>query len=184
MKLFIPIIGSISAGKSTFLKGFLGINELETGANVTTKFVCLIQNSPQTSFYHVILSKQNDNVILTKDGAEIKDLPKIKNKIEELNKKYAGAQANRNELFYMLETPIKNINNKDLLDNCIFMDIPGLNEVNKDYISEIFSIINMKNILFEILIFDATSFHSDKKLNIILELDKKNAFRKQEIYTF
>ena len=57
MKLFIPIIGSISAGKSTFLKGFLGINELETGANVTTKFVCLIQNSPQTSFYHVILSK-------------------------------------------------------------------------------------------------------------------------------
>ena len=41
MKLFIPIIGSISAGKSTFLKGFLGIDELETGINTTTKFVCL-----------------------------------------------------------------------------------------------------------------------------------------------
>ena len=79
----------------------------------------------------------------------------------------------------MLETPIKNIHNKDLLDNCIFMDIPGLNELNKDYIGEIFSIINLKNILFEILIFDATSFHSDKNLNIILELDKKKCLQKK-----
>ncbi len=179
MKLFIPIIGSISAGKSTFLKGFLGINELETGVNVTTKFVCLIQNSPNTSFYHIIPSRQNDKVILTKDGAEIKELPRIKNKIEELNNKFANTQANRKELFYMLETPIKNIHNKDLLDNCIFMDIPGLNELNKDYIGEIFSIINLKNILFEILIFDATSFHSDKNLNIILELDKKKCLQKK-----
>ena len=77
----------------------------------------------------------------------------------------------------MLETPIKNIHNKDLLDNCIFMDIPGLNELNKDYIGVIFSIINLNNILFEILIFDATSFHSDKNLNI--ELDKKKCLQKK-----
>lgn len=179
MKLFIPIIGSISAGKSSFLKGFLGIDELETGSNVTTKFVCLIQNSSQTSFYHVILTKQNDNIIITKDGKEIKEPPQIKIEIEKLNKRFANTNANRNELFYMLEAPIKNINNADLLNNCIFMDIPGLNEINKNYINEIFSIINLKNILFEIFIFDATSFHSDKKSNIIKELDKKNCLQKK-----
>lgn len=64
MKLFVPIIGTISAGKSTFLKRFLGINALETGISVTTKFVCLIQNCSQTSFYHVFLKRQNDDVIL------------------------------------------------------------------------------------------------------------------------
>ena len=30
-KFFIPIIGNISFGKTTFLKGFLGIDFLETG---------------------------------------------------------------------------------------------------------------------------------------------------------
>jgi len=179
MKLFIPIIGSISAGKSTFLKGFLGIDELETGVNTTTKFVCLIQNSSQTSFYHVILKKQNDDVILSKDGEEIKDLNKIKIKIEELNKKFYNNKANINELFYMLETPIKNIKNTELLQNCIFMDIPGLNEADTDYIDNIFSIINLKNILFEIFIFDSTSFQSNKTLNIIKELEKKKCLQKE-----
>ena len=179
MKLFIPIIGTISAGKSTFLKGFLGIDELETGVNTTTKFVCLIQNSSQTSFYHVILKKQNDDVILTKDGEEIKDLNKIKIKIEELNKKYYNNKANQNELFYMLETPIKNIKNTELLQNCIFMDIPGLNEQDTDYIDNIFSIITLKNILFEIFIFDSLSFESDETLNTIKDLEKKKCLQKE-----
>jgi len=179
MKLFVPIIGSISAGKSTFLKGFLGINELDTGINVTTKFVCLIKNCSQTSFYHVILKKQNDDIIIQKEGSEIKESNSIKNKIKELNQKYKNTSVNRDELFYMLETPIKNIDNSDLLNNCIFMDIPGLNEINKNYIDEIFSIITLKNILFQIIIFDAKSFNSDSKSNIILDLDKKNCLQKK-----
>ena len=32
-KKFIPIIGTISAGKSTFLQGLLGTNVFETGFN-------------------------------------------------------------------------------------------------------------------------------------------------------
>ena len=179
MKLFVPIIGSISAGKSTFLKGFLGINELETGASVTTKFVCLIKNCSQTSFYHVILKKQNDDIILQKEGNEIKESNSIKNKIKELNQKYENTSVNRDELFYMLETPIKNIYNSDLLNNCIFMDIPGLDEIKKNYIDEIFSIITLKNILFQIIIFDAKSFSSDDKSNIISDLDKKNCLQKK-----
>ena len=46
----------------------------------------------------------------------------------------------------MLETPIKYINNDQLLDKCIFMDIPGLNENNANYIDNIFSIINLNSI--------------------------------------
>ena len=45
MKKFIPIIGTISSGKSTFLKALLGINILETGISTTTKFVYLIQHN-------------------------------------------------------------------------------------------------------------------------------------------
>ena len=47
MKKFIPIIGTISSGKSTFLQGLLGLNVLEVGSTTTTKFVCLINNSDQ-----------------------------------------------------------------------------------------------------------------------------------------
>ena len=42
---FIPIIGTISAGKTTFLRAFLGIDVLQVGSVTTTKFVCLIKNS-------------------------------------------------------------------------------------------------------------------------------------------
>ena len=51
---FIPIIGTISSGKSTFLDSFLGIELLQTGILTTTKFVCIIKYSKTTSFYHVI----------------------------------------------------------------------------------------------------------------------------------
>ena len=179
MKFFIPVIGSISAGKTTYMNGFLGVYSLQTGKNTTTKFVCLIQDSTQTSFYHVLLKRQYDDVIISKDGEEIKDINKIKEKIEELNKRFSSKRATKEELFYMLETPIKNINNPELLKNCIFMDIPGLNEINTNYIEDIFSIIHLNNILFEIFIFDSTSFESDMTLNIIKRLDKKKCLQKE-----
>ena len=179
MSLFIPIIGSISAGKSTFLKGFLGVDQLETGINTTTKFVCLIKNSSSTSFYHTILKRQNDNIIITKEGEEIRDLNKIKDKVKEINKKYNVQKAKQDQLFYMLETPIKNIDNPQLLNNCIFMDIPGLNEGDTNYIEDIFSLIKLNNILFEIFIFDSTTFESDKLLNIIRNIDGKKCLQKE-----
>ena len=55
---FIPIIGTISSGKTTFLKGLLGIDILETGSTTTTKFVCLIKNSDKYLFYHVLPKKK------------------------------------------------------------------------------------------------------------------------------
>ena len=85
-KCYIPIIGTISAGKSTFLKAFLGIEVLETGATTTTKFICLIKNNNQTSFYHVIPKTENCSVIFSKEGSEIKGIEEIKKKIEQINK--------------------------------------------------------------------------------------------------
>ena len=79
----------------------------------------------------------------------------------------------------MLEIPIKKFFNTELLNNCIFMDIPGLNEAKANYIEDIFSIINLNNILFEIFIFDSNSFQSDKMLDIIKNLDKKNCLQKE-----
>ena len=67
----------------------------------------------------------------------------------------------------MLEAPIKNINNAPLLENCYFMDIPGLKENNTTYIQDIFSLITMNEILFEIMVFDSTSIGSDNILDIL-----------------
>ena len=75
----------------------------------------------------------------------------------------------------MLEVPIKNINNEQLLENSYFMDIPGLNENNTTYIKDIFSIIKIDDILFEIMIFDSTSIGSDNILDIFKKLESENA---------
>lgn len=59
------------------------------------------------------------------------------------------------------------------------MDIPGLNEINTTYIEDIFSIINLNNILFEIFVFNSNSFESDMTLNIIKELENKKCLQKE-----
>ena len=161
-RLFIPIIRTMSAGKSTFLKAFLGIDVLETGVTRTTKFVCLIKNSSQTSFYHVIPNNNQNDLVFVKDGNELRDKEQIAKKIKEINNTLKSSS--KNDFFYMLETPIKNIKNNQLLENCYFMDIPGLNENKTTYIEDIFSIIKLKDILFEIFVFDSNNIGSDKVL--------------------
>ena len=81
---FIPIIGTISAGKTTFLRDFLGTDVLQVGSVTTTKFVCLIRHSSQSSFYHVI-PKNIKELYFEKEGEETKDDDQIKKRIEEIN---------------------------------------------------------------------------------------------------
>jgi GTPase Era involved in 16S rRNA processing len=178
-KYYIPIIGTISAGKTTFLKAFLGTEVLETGATTTTKFICLIKHSSKTSFYHVIPKKQNDGISFIKQGEEIKDINQIKKKIEEVNKSLSEKNGTKDDIFYMYETQIKNIKNQQLLDKCYFMDIPGLNEDKKNYIEDIFSLISLKDILFEIMIFDSTNIGSDSILKIFRKIEKKGCLKKE-----
>jgi GTPase Era involved in 16S rRNA processing len=77
----------------------------------------------------------------------------------------------------MLETPIKNIKNNELLEKCYFMDIPGLNEHGASYIDIIFTLFNINDILFEIIIFDATKIGQQN--NIFKNLEKKNCLKKE-----
>ena len=83
-----------------------------------------------------------------------------------------------------LEIPIKNIENIPLLDQCYFMDIPGLNENMSNFIENIFSLINIDDILLEIMIFDSTLIFSDNILNIFKELEHKKCLKKIIIYLF
>ena len=182
-KKFIPIIGTISAGKSTFLRAFLGTDVLQTGQTTTTKFVCLIKNSDKISFYHVIPNTE-EGVIFEKEGEEINDIEKIQKKIEEinnaLNENKEMQTDRRNLIFYMLELPIKNIKNEELLENAYFMDIPGLNENNSTYIEDIFSVITINDILFEIMVFDSTSIGSDNILKIFEKLNEKKCLKRED----
>ena len=177
-KKFIPIIGTISAGKSTFLQGLLGTDVFETGPSTTTNFVCLIKNSEQIKFYRVIPEKENEDIKFTKEGAEINNEEKIKEEIKKINGKISENNITMDKIFYMLEIPIKNIKNDSLLEECLFMDIPGLNEKTGKYINIIFSLISLIDIKFEIIIFDATSIGSDNIINIIKKLEKNNALKK------
>ena len=77
MKKYIPIIGTISAGKTSFLRAFLGTDVLQVGSVTTTKFVCLIKNSLETSFYHV-LPKKEKTIYFEKEGEETKGEKDIK----------------------------------------------------------------------------------------------------------
>ena len=174
---YIPIIGTISAGKSTFLRAFLGTDLLQTGASTTTKFICLIKYSEKTCFYHV-LPKTTNGIDFYKDGEVTTDEEQIKKKIEDINNALSEKKSTtKDELFYMLETPIKNIKNLPLLENCYFMDIPGLNENETTYIQDIFSLITYDDILFEIMVFDSTSIGSDNILDIFKELHKRKCLK-------
>ena len=77
-----------------------------------------------------------------------------------------------------METPILNIDNPQLVEQCYFMDIPGLNEDMASYIEIIFSIITLDNIIFEIMVFDSTNIGSGSILGIFKELEKKNSLKK------
>ena len=136
---YIPIIGTISAGKSTFLKALLGIDFLEVGELTTTRFICLIKNSKETKFYHVI-PKKGEEIYYEKDGEEINKEEEITKKIEEVNKALSDKKKNTNDIFYMLEVPFKHIDKELLLEKCYFMDIPGLNEDFNFYIEKISSL--------------------------------------------
>ena len=179
----IPIIGTISSGKSTFLKALLGTNVLQVGSTTTTKFVCLIKNSEDIKFYKVNLSRDNEQLNFVKGDEEIIGEENIKNKIAEINNDLknltkASSDEEKRNIFYMLETPIKNIENQQLLDECYFMDIPGLNENENPYIETIFSLVQINDIKFEIMIFDCSSIGGNGVFNIFKNIKKNNCLKK------
>ena len=127
----VPIIGMVSSGKSTFLNSLVGIDVLEVKDDVTTKFVCIIRHNPNLKepiFYHLKLSHdlKTDDYIYNKDGEETIGSDKIKERISKINKDQLEKQPNYENLFYMLELKIININNNEFLKTYDFYDIPGI----------------------------------------------------------
>ena len=131
----IPIVGMVSSGKSTFLNSLLGIDVLEAKDNITTKFVCIIRYNPKLKvpkFYHVLLklNRYSKDYDYYKDGKEAEGSKNIKEMICSINNKNKSnnTEPKYDDLFYILETDIKNIENKKFLSLYDFYDIPGLNE--------------------------------------------------------
>ena len=129
----IPVIGMVSSGKSTFLNSLLGTDVLEAKDDITTKFVCIIrhnQSLKEPIFYHLKLSKdqKSDDYNYSKDGEETIGANKIKEKIAKINANELSLESNSENLFYLLELNITNINNSEFLKRYDFYDMPGLNE--------------------------------------------------------
>jgi len=81
-------------------------------------------------------------------------------------------------IFFCLETPIKNKLVCELLGKYTFMDIPGLNEDGTNYFDEIFSLLTLNDIFFEIFIFNSEEgFGGDSMNKIIKRLENKNCLK-------
>ena len=127
----IIVIGMISSGKSTFLNSLLGITYLEANDNITTKIVPAIRYNPdltEPKFYHLKIIEKENEYSFERDGDEFIGKENIIKAISDMNKKEASNQPKYENLFYMLETNILTIENKDFLLHHDFYDIPGLNE--------------------------------------------------------
>ena len=99
------------------MQGLIGTNVFETGSITITNFVCLIKNSDQIKFYHVIPKKENE-IEFIRDGEELNTEKDIKEKIKKINENLYQKKITKDDIFYMLEIPIKNIENDLLLKEC------------------------------------------------------------------
>ena len=175
-RFFIPIIGSINSGKSTFLNSFLPFkNVLEMGEKVTTKFICIIRHKKDNQIpeiYNVELKKRNEygfNFIekgdnLYSPNKSLSDIIKEKNKEIKENNNSENYLINPENYFLIIKMNIHIFQNDleeygELID---FLDIPGLDEADKDNNNgfDDFIKIIFTNILFPIFIFDAKDYNS------------------------
>ncbi len=128
----IVLIGLKSSGKTSFLYSLLGINCLVSNDNISTNFICIIRYNPKLNepkFYHLKLKEENQKYYFLKDDLEIIGNDKIKEEIEKINKDNSLIKDLKfDSLFYMLETNITNIENKEFLLIHDFYDLPGMDE--------------------------------------------------------
>ena len=180
-KYCVPIIGSISCGKSTFLNSLIysdnfDDNLLEEGLQTTTKFVCVIRHNPKLEspeFYHVILEKNKDRIFYKELGKRIKGKEKIKEEIKKinLNSKNEGDN-NINNLFYILEINIKFSKYTKFFEEYDLLDIPGLDEANTGYAEKIIDCLK-GNFKFCIYMFNSKYYKDINIMKIIKSINEK-----------
>ena len=186
-RFFIPIIGIINSGKSTFMNNFLNLkNILQIGDITTTRFMCIIRhdkNAKVPELYNVKIEKRNENGYNFKEKGvnllKINDNKSVSQIIENLNndiKKNENSQkyiTNPENYFLIVKTNVPIFEGEfeeygNLID---FIDMPGLDEIKEngtnifdDFIQIIFS-----NILFPLFIFDVQTFEDDNAKNILIK---------------
>ena len=148
----------------------------------------------------VEINNDDENFYFIKDGEEAIGEKEIIKRISEINKQEVSVEEPKyDNLFYMLETNITNIENKEFLKMHDFYDIPGLNEyiksnenekiekkekkeksneknkeikqTNEDmkYIKGIFQYLK-KTIEREIIVLDSEKYYKPQNLQIIEEI--------------
>ena len=173
----IPVLSTISSGKSSLLNYIANTNYLQVRENVTTKFCIMIRHKKgykKGKIYNVIIEKRADiNKYNFHKGEEIVD--DIKTFIEERNKLIEQYQENNMEIkdaslyFIIMEidTGLFEGEYEKYSQLIEFIDIPGLNEngiKNNFYFKNVLPFIKM-NFLFPIIIIDSTKFASEDSSN-------------------
>ena len=116
-------------------------------------------------------------MIFEKDGEEVNGEENIIKKIDDINNQiYSKKEISNN--YYMLEFPIKNIENISLLKNLIFVILLDFHN-NDDSFNSIFSLFDINNIFFEIFIIDSSIFESNYLSIIFKKLSDKNCLIKK-----
>ena len=180
----IPMISTISAGKSSTLNFLLNIkeNKLEIGESITTKFCVIIRhkkNYKKGKIYNVTIEKRADiNKYNFHKAEEIKS--DIKTFIKERNELIQALQNDNKEIkdpslyFIIMEidTGLFEGEYEKYSQLIEFIDIPGLNEIgveNNFYFKNVLPLIKM-NFLFPIIILDSEKFESTDVFNVLKEI--------------
>ena len=92
----------------------------------------------------------------------------IKKKINQINDENKNS---KHPIYYMLEIEIKSIENKEFLNKVDYLDVPGLNEPEEDYINLYFKYIK-DMIKYCLIIFSVENFNSKDSMEVIKKLKK------------
>lgn len=191
-KNIVPVIGSISTGKSTFYNSLLGIDLLDARDEVTTKFALILRHNPNLKtpiFYHLKLvpGKEGETYEFEKDpnDKEASTREEIKKKIVEFNNKIAAeidkkqSQMEFSDAFFMLELNIEFVKNEEFLEKYDFVDMPGINEPRVDYVEKFYKYIKNK-VKFGILLFSSMDFRAKEGIENIKKVKRKCGFRMKD----
>ncbi len=192
----IPVIGRISAGKSTFLSYLLGLRDIKGYEETsTTQIVCIIRHNkscqnPKAYPVKFIERKfedyQNNNLMkkynFHKDGSNElnSDTNSIENIIKERNqyiKNNKKEKLTKEDFFIIIEMniPIFNGELEKYSEIFEFMDLPGLNdteEIQVFFKDNILPII-IPNIIFSFFIFDSSKFYVNDTFKVYDNFLKK-----------
>ena len=177
----VPIIGSISSGKSTFLNSLISVKEdlLEEGLQTTTKFICVIRHNKEIvepEFHKISIQKEDNKKYYSKIGERIKGKNDIQKAIKSINLNikniFNEKDIDISNLFYLLEINISFAKETTFFENYDLIDIPGLDEANTDYPEKIIEYLK-DNLRFCIYMFNSNYYKDKKIFDIIKNIKQK-----------